>query len=288
MELQVRMIAVENYCKAYRDVQAVTDLSFVVEPGQVLGLVGPNGAGKTTTIRAITGIIPPTSGRLLVAGHDVVSEPMLAKKQLAYIPDDPKLFDLLTVHEHLRFSAEVYDVPEQDREPIFDELLERFNLIEKRDTPASQLSRGMRQKVAISCAYLHDPKAIMFDEPLTGLDPYAIRDLKTSVRERAAAGAAIMISSHLLSLVEDLCTHVLILDHGVRKFFGSLGDLRDEFSAADSFEDIFFLATGSRERHAVSGSPAPESGLCWGQSCTRLYGCSFSLGFVPGCGRYGC
>ena len=244
------MINVENYCKTYAEVQAVNDLSFAVEPGQVLGLVGPNGAGKTTTIRAITGIIPATSGRLSINGHDVAAEPLLAKAQLAYIPDDPKLFDLLTVYEHLQFTAEVYDVPPVERSAIFDSLLEQFNLTEKRDTSAGELSRGMRQKVAISCAYLHSPKAILFDEPLTGLDPYAIRDLKTSIRDRAEAGAAVMISSHLLSMVEDICTHILILDKGVRRFFGSLGELRAEYSTAETLEEVFFQATGTHESEA--------------------------------------
>ncbi len=254
------MIVVENYCKTYRDVEAVKDLSFAIEPGQVLGIVGPNGAGKTTTIRAITGIIPPTSGRLTISNHDVVEEPMLAKAQLAYIPDDPKLFDLLTVHEHLRFSAVVYNVPKSEREAIFESLLEQFNLTEKRDTAASELSRGMRQKVAISCAYLHDPKAILFDEPLTGLDPYAIRDLKASIRDRAKSGAAVMISSHLLSLVEDLCTHILILDKGVKRFHGSLDELRAEYASAETLEEVFFLATGTNEADAVADADTSEPG----------------------------
>lgn len=249
------MISVQGYAKSYGETQAVVDLSFSVEPGQVLGLVGPNGAGKTTTIRALTGIIPPTEGRLSIAGHDIVQDPVAAKAQLAYIPDDPKLFDLLTVQEHLEFTAEVYQVPKSERAAACDRLLEQFVLTEKRDTPANELSRGMRQKVAISCAYLHDPLAILFDEPLTGLDPHAIRNLKHSIHDRAAAGAAVMISSHLLSLVEDLCTHVLILDNGRRRFFGSLDELRAEYSDAASLEDVFFLATGSREEQDAVAEP---------------------------------
>ncbi|MFK7817750.1 MAG: ABC transporter ATP-binding protein, partial [Planctomycetaceae bacterium] len=155
------MIQVKNYCKTYAEVQAVNNLSFTVEPGQVLGLVGPNGAGKTTTIRAITGIIPPTNGTLTIAEHDVVADPTSAKAKLAYIPDDPKLFDLLTVTEHLHFTAEIYDVPKADRPAIFERLLQQFALTEKRDTSAGELSRGMRQKVAICCAYLHNPRAIL-------------------------------------------------------------------------------------------------------------------------------
>ncbi len=245
------MIVVNGYGKTYQDVTAVSGLSFTVEPGQVLGLVGPNGAGKTTTIRAITGIIPPTEGTLTICGHDIVADPINAKQRLAYIPDDPQLFDLLTVYEHLMFSARVYGLSSQELEERGNRLLARFELLDKRDTPASDLSRGMRQKVAISCAYLHEPKAILFDEPLTGLDPQAIRNLKNSIRERATAGASVMISSHLLSLVEDLCTHILILDKGQRRFFGSLQELRSEYSGAESLEEVFFQATGMTEAAVI-------------------------------------
>ncbi len=180
------MIHVQEYHKAYRETIAVDGLSFEVPAGAILGLVGPNGAGKTTTLRALAGIIRPTRGRLWVAGHDVVNDPVAAKRELAYIPDDPKLFDALTIWEHLQFIASAYRVA--DFAPKGEALLRQFELEEKRNTMAQELSRGMRQKVAICCAYLHDPRAILFDEPLTGLDPYAIRTLKASIAERAAGG----------------------------------------------------------------------------------------------------
>src|SRR5665213_3393801 len=206
------MIEVIDYHKTYRETVAVAGLSFAVRAGEVLGLLGPNGAGKTTTMRAITGIIPPTRGTLRVAGHDVCADPVAAKRQLAYVPDDPKLFDTLTVWEHLEFIASAYRVA--DFEPRATAYLDLFELTEKRDTITQELSRGMRQKVAIACAYLHEPRAILFDEPLTGLDPRGIRTLKESIKHRAAEGAAIIVSSHLLSLVEDLCTDLLILQKG--------------------------------------------------------------------------
>ena len=215
------MIRVDDYHKTYQKTIAVAGLSFEVPGGAILGLVGPNGAGKTTTMRALAGIIRPTSGSLSVAGHDVVADPLAVKRQLAYIPDDPKLFDALTVWEHLQFIASAYRLG--DFAATAERLLEKFELVEKRDTVAQELSRGMRQKVAICCAYLHDPKAILFDEPLTGLDPYAIRALKSSIADRAAAGAAVVISSHLLSLVEDLCTHLLILHRGRSLFLRLAG-----------------------------------------------------------------
>lgn len=238
------MIEVHDYHKTYRDTVAVAGLSFRVEPGQILGLVGPNGAGKTTTMRAIAGIIPATRGRLSVAGFDVSVDPVAAKQRFAYIPDDPKLFDALTVDEHLTFIAAAYQVA--DASDKVARLLEQFELLDKRSALAQELSRGMRQKVAICCGYLHDPLAILFDEPLTGLDPRGIRTLKQSIRDRARGGAAIMISSHLLSLVEDLCTHLLILERGHSRYFGPVDQARTVFadlSEEASLEEIFFRVT---------------------------------------------
>jgi ABC-2 type transport system ATP-binding protein len=241
------LIHVEDFHKTYRETVAVDGLSFEVTPGTVLGLVGPNGAGKTTTMRALAGIIRPTRGRLSIAGHDVVHDPIAAKRELAYIPDDPKLFDALTVWEHLEFIASAYRV--DNFVPRGEALLEQFELVEKRGELAQTLSRGMRQKVAICCAYLHDPRAILFDEPLTGLDPYAIRTLKASIADRAEKGAAVVVSSHLLVLVEDLCTHLLILNKGHRLFYGSLDEARARYvglqgdGTVASLEDVFFRAT---------------------------------------------
>jgi ABC-2 type transport system ATP-binding protein len=238
------LIHLEDFHKAYRETVAVDGLSFDVPAGMVLGLVGPNGAGKTTTMRSIAGIIRPTRGRLLVGGHDIVRDPIAAKRTLAYVPDDPKLFDAMTVWEHLEFIASAYRVA--DYRPKAEALIAQFELTEKRDTLAQELSRGMRQKVAICAAYLHDPSAILFDEPLTGLDPVAIRTLKASIHQRALGGAAVIISSHLLSLVEDLCTHLLILIKGRRLFYGSLAEARAHFSDLHSdatLEEIFFRAT---------------------------------------------
>jgi ABC-2 type transport system ATP-binding protein len=237
------LIEVIDYHKTYGDLAAVSGLSFEVRGGTVLGLVGPNGAGKTTTLRALAGIIPPTRGKLIVAGHDIVADPIAAKRQLAYVPDDPKLFDTLTVWEHLQFIASAYRV--DDFEPKAAEFLELFELTEKRDTISQELSRGMRQKVAIACAYLHDPRAILFDEPLTGLDPQGIRTLKKSIVARAAGGAAVIVSSHLLSLVEDLCSDLLILQKGRALFFGPVGQAREQFGSLGhdaSLEEVFFRA----------------------------------------------
>ena len=250
--LSPSVLQVIDYHKMYHDTVAVSGLSFEIRAGEILGLLGPNGAGKTTTMRAICGIIPPTGGRLFVAGHDVLADPVGAKSQLAYVPDDPKLFDTLTVWEHLEFTAAAYRIG--DWKGPGQVLLDRFELTEKRDTVSQDLSRGMRQKVAICCAYLHNPKAILFDEPMTGLDPRGIRTLKETVIERARDGAAILISSHLLALVEDLCTHLLILHHGKSLFFGKMQEARTAFAAVDqdaSLEEVFFRATEKRAETAA-------------------------------------
>jgi ABC-2 type transport system ATP-binding protein len=234
-------IVVEDYHKSYGSFVAVRGLSFRVESGEVLGLVGPNGAGKTTTLRALAGILRPTRGRLLLGGHDLAREPVAAKKATAYIPDEPKLFDQLTVWEHLRFVASAYGL--YDWKQRAGSLLEQFELGPKRHALAGELSRGMRQKVAICCGYLHRPRAVLLDEPLTGLDPRGIRTMKDSIAQQARDGAAFIISSHLLTVVEGLCTSVLIMDHGRALGIGRIADLRRQFldeAREESLEELFF------------------------------------------------
>jgi len=238
------VIEVRGFQKSYDGTVAVAGIDLDLAAGQILGLVGPNGAGKTTTLRAICGIIPPTRGRLLVAGHSIADDPVNAKRRLAYVPDDPRLFDTLTVCEHLEFMASAYNVP--DLAMLGPTLLDQFELTPKRDTLAQELSRGMRQKVAICCAFLHDPLAILLDEPLTGLDPRGIREMKDAIRRRAEAGAGVIISSHLLSIVEDLCTHLFVLHRGRRVFTGPMHEARamlGESAAGLSLEEIFFRLT---------------------------------------------
>lgn len=238
------MICVNNFSKCYDDFTAVQNLNFKVASGEILGLVGPNGAGKTTLMRTLSGIIPPSSGTLSIAGHDIVQNPVQAKQQLGYIPDVPRLFDSLTVWEHLEFVAATYRV--ENFRPAADALLHFFNLDDKRDHVVQSLSRGMRQKVGIACAYLHNPAVLLFDEPLTGLDPEGIHAIRQSIREKAAEGAAIIISSHLLGMIESLCTHLLILHQGQCQCFGSMAEVLqifDEVRDGTSLEEVFFSIT---------------------------------------------
>ncbi len=239
------MIEVVDFRKEYASVVAADGISFTLPAGTIGALIGPNGAGKTTTMRALCGILRPTSGKLTVAGFDVQADPLKVKQRIAYVPDDPPLFETLTVWEHLKFIASAYAVAEF--KPTAEALLKQLNLETKRDAQASELSRGMRQKVAIACAYLHSPQVLFFDEPLTGLDPSAIRLLKRTMVERVEQGATVLVSSHLLALVEDICGHLVILRQGKCLFSGSLAEAREKFGETSSLEEVFFRVTGESE-----------------------------------------
>jgi len=241
------MITVESFTKLYGDLVAVENLSFSVAPGEVLGLVGPNGAGKTTTLRAIAGIIAPTRGRVAIAGHDLATQPVEAKRQLAFIPDEPQLFEYLTVEEHLRFVARLYGVG--DASGRIRPLLEELQLVEKQRALPTELSRGMRQKLAIACGLLHDPSALVLDEPLTGLDPGGMRRMRETIAARARAGASVILSSHLLHLVEELCTKLLVIHHGRTIAYGAFDQIVAERPqlAGRGLEDVFLALTSDGE-----------------------------------------
>ncbi|MGI8784457.1 MAG: ABC transporter ATP-binding protein [Acidobacteriota bacterium] len=230
--------------KYYGDFAAVRDLSFHVGFGEVLGLVGPNGAGKTTTLRCLTGIHAPTRGSVTVCGHDIVTDAIEAKRNLAFMPDEPRLFEYLTVAEHLRLIARIYGVADADTRAR--QLLAELELADKEDAVPMELSRGMRQKLVIACGLLHDPKVLLFDEPLTGLDPLGIRRMKQTIVDRARNGASVIVSSHLLTLVEEICTKILIIHRGRRLAFGSLQEIAagiPELSGDLDLEAIFLKVT---------------------------------------------
>jgi len=237
---------VERFGKRYEDTVAVQDLSFHVEAGEILGLVGPNGAGKTTTLRSIAGVLPVQTGSVRIAGHDISREEARAKRRLAWIPDDPQPFETLTVMEHLEFTAAMYRV--KNWRPRAQELLQRFELTAKRDALGGELSRGMRQKLAFAQAWLYAPALVLMDEPLSGLDPRGIRAARDAIQELAAAGSAVVLSSHLLELIQALGHRLLIIDHGRTVFLGTLEEARRELNAAEgsSLEEIFFAATEER------------------------------------------
>lgn len=246
------MIEVSGLTKCYGEFTAVKELSFNVRPGEVLGLLGPNGAGKTTTLRCLTGVIPPTRGSIRLAGGDLLKDPVATKRKLAFFPDEPRLFDHLSVWQHLVFTARLYQVSNYEQRGRA--LLEEFSIADKVDAMPGELSRGMKQKLTLACGLLHDPQVVFFDEPLTGLDPAGIRGMKDSMRRLAREGAALILSSHLLSLLEEVCTHVLILKNGRKIVDGSLEEVHRRFAehADASLEDIFFKVTA-----AITPPPLP-------------------------------
>ncbi len=235
------MIDVCGLKKVYDDHLAVNGLSFSLAPGQVCGLVGPNGAGKTTTLRSLAGLLRPTAGQLTVAGCDPQRDEIELKRRVAYVPDDPPLFDDLSVQAHLELIGRLYRV-ENYRKKAAD-LLAQFDLLPKAHAGTTTLSRGMRQKLAVCCVYLFDPQVLLLDEPLTGLDPPGIRTLLDSVRVLAQSGKTIIISSHLLAMIEDVCTHLLVMKDGQAQYFGAADDLRRRYPEATTLEEAFFAAT---------------------------------------------
>jgi ABC-2 type transport system ATP-binding protein len=241
------MIEATQLTKRYGDFTAVRDLSFRVHPGEVMGLVGPNGAGKTTTLRCITGVIPATLGSAKLCGIDVAVDPIGAKGRMAFIPDEPRLFEYLTVAQHLNFVARLYGVSDYAQRAV--PILTDLEMLDKQELLPAELSRGMKQKLAIACGLLHQPKIVIFDEPMTGLDPGGMRRMKDVMRRLAREGAAIILSSHLLDLVKEVCTHLLILKDGEKVADGSVEEVRARFSDGEesSLEDAFFRATGDTE-----------------------------------------
>ena len=223
----------------------MTELSFSVAGGEVVGLIGPNGAGKTTTLKCMVGIQAPTAGSVRIGGHDIVADAVEAKRRLAFMPDEPQLFEYLTVREHLNLIARLYRVG--DYAARVPSLLGELELTGKEGALPGELSRGMKQKLVIACGLLHDPPVLLFDEPLTGLDPLGIRRMKETIVARARAGAAVVVSSHLLHLVEEICTRILILHKGRKIADGTLEELAaraDLAQAGSDLEEIFLHATG--------------------------------------------
>jgi ABC-2 type transport system ATP-binding protein len=238
------VIQIHNLTKLYGGFTAVSNLSFDVQRGEVVGLIGPNGAGKTTTLRCVVGIQAPSAGTIEIDGRDIVSDGIEAKRRLAFIPDEPQLFEYLTVVEHLRLVARLYGV--RDAEAKGRDLLQVMELTGKERAVPGELSRGMRQKLALACGLLHDPVALLFDEPLTGLDPLGIRHIKQMIVARAQAGAAVVVSSHLLHLVEEICTRIVIIARGAKVADGTLEELASHPGLAGAgLEEIFLRATAA-------------------------------------------
>jgi ABC-type multidrug transport system ATPase subunit len=235
------MLVVNNLIKQYGKQNAVDDISFELQGGEVVGLLGPNGAGKSTTIKCIVGLLRKTSGEITIGGFDHLS--VEAKRFFSYIPETPYVYDLLTVQEHLQFIAQAYGVKEWKNKA--NELLEMFELDDKRDKLGRDLSKGMRQKVSICCALLPDPQLLFFDEPMIGLDPKAIKNTKKIFKELKEAGKTILVSTHMIDSVESIADRIMILKDGKILGNDTIANLKQQFvqDEGTTLEDLFLELT---------------------------------------------
>jgi ABC-2 type transport system ATP-binding protein len=238
------MLVIEGFTKYYRKTLAVDGMDFAVGDGEILGLLGPNGAGKTTILRSIAGIVQATSGRILIDGHDLATDENKAKRSMSFVPEVPNLYDMLTVYEHLRFIAMAYDTLDKFEERATS-LLERFDLTEKRDDLVLTLSKGMKQKLAVAGAFIHDAQVLLFDEPLIGIDPKGARVLKDMMLAAKESGCSVLFSTHMLDTAERLCDRILIMDRGKKVTEGTLKELHERVHMSEdaSLEDLFLKLT---------------------------------------------
>jgi ABC-2 type transport system ATP-binding protein len=243
-------LRVTDLTRRYGDFTAVDHLSLEVRPGEILGFLGPNGAGKTTTLRVCAGLLGPDHGQVWIAGVPLRVDARGAKARLGFVPDRPFLYERLSAREFLEFVAALYDVPPDLATARAAELLDRLELLEVADELIETYSHGMRQKVSIAAALLHDPPLVMLDEPLSGLDPHGARTLKDLLRARAGRDLGVLVSTHLLEVAERLCDRVVILHHGKKLAEGSLAELSGE-RAGRTLEDVFLELTRDEEGEAA-------------------------------------
>jgi len=229
------MLRIDNLTKKYGDKTAVDNLTLHIAPGEIYGFIGHNGAGKTTTLRSIAGILDFDAGEITVNGISVKQRPTESKREIAYIPDNPDLYDFMSGIKYLNFIADIFGVPVKQREERIEKYAELFGLTQDLAQPISAYSHGMKQKLAIISAWLHDPRLIIMDEPFVGLDPKAAHILKGMMREMCDNGGAIFFSTHVLDVAEKLCDKVAIIRGGKLIRSGTMEEVKGD----DSLEDVF-------------------------------------------------
>ena len=229
------MLQIEHLTKAYGYKKAVDDLSLHIRPGEIYGFIGHNGAGKTTTLKSAVGILRFDSGEIRINGRSIKDEPVACKRVLAYIPDNPDLYDFMTGIKYLNFVADIFGVPSEERRAKIDDYAARFELTDDLAQPIAAYSHGMKQKLAVIAAWLHSPKLIIMDEPFVGLDPKAAHLLKIMMRELCEEGGAIFFSTHVLEVAEKLCDKVAIIKGGRLIRSGTMEEVKGD----DSLEDVF-------------------------------------------------
>src|SRR5215471_3758674 len=245
------MIDVDDLWRGYGDRFALRGLTLHVASGEILGFLGPNGAGKSTTVKVLTGMIKPDRGRATVAGFDVSRDPLEVKRRIGYVPESAALYESLSAREYLDLVASLHHLPLASTRPRIEELLTRFGLSEAIDQRLSEYSKGMKQKVLIVSALLHRPEVLFLDEPLTGLDASAALVVKELIRGLAAQGRTIFFCSHVLEVVERVCTRIVIINQGKIIAEGSSRDIAASAGAA-TLEDAFVALTGTRDAAQVT------------------------------------
>lgn len=247
------MIVIEHLTKRYGAMTAVDDLSLSVPAGELFCFLGPNGAGKTTTIKVLTGLLHPTAGRALIAGHDVRREPIAAKALIGYIPDMPYVYDRLTAAEFFEFTGDLYGLAPETIRARRGDLFDLFGLADQAGALVRELSHGYRQRLLYAAAFLHEPRVLFIDEPLIGLDPYTIRLIKDLLIRKARAGMTIFLTTHILALAEDVADRIGIIHGGRLVTLGTLPELLARHAAED-LEQLFLTLTATAERPAVNAA----------------------------------
>lgn len=234
------MLKIENLTKQYDEKKAVDDLSLHFCPGEIYGFIGHNGAGKTTTLKACAGILQFDAGEIMIDGISIKNEPLACKKEMAYIPDNPDIYEFMSGIQFLNFVADIFAVSAKDRKERIHKYADAFELTAELGQPISAYSHGMKQKLAIISAWIHEPKLIMMDEPFVGLDPKASHLLKEMMRETCNRGNAIFFSTHVLEVAEKLCDKVAIIKHGRLVKSGTMEEVKGD----DSLEEVFLELEG--------------------------------------------
>jgi len=247
------MIVCRGLTKTFGTLRAVDTLNLTVQAGELFGFLGPNGAGKTTTIKMMTGLLRPSAGTAIIGGYDIQAEPLKAKSILGYIPDNPFLYEKLTGREFLNFMADLYSVTTHNRNRKIDDLLRLFELEDKGNELIQGYSRGMRQKIALAGALIHQPKVIFLDEPTVGLDPKSARLMKDILRKLCNEGTTVFVSTHILEIAERMCDRFAIINQGKIVAVGTMAELRAQAaSETKSLEDIFLdLTSGDEYRDLI-------------------------------------
>lgn len=244
------MIEILNVSKTYGSFKAVNDLSINVPPGSIFAFLGMNGAGKTTTIKMMTGILAPTSGTIRLGGFNMQREALEAKKLLGYVPDRPHVYPKLTGREFLYFICDLYRVTPSDADRRIDQVLEEYSLTAWQDALIESYSHGMKQRIAMCAALVHDPQILIVDEPMVGLDPHGARDLKNAFKRYARSGMTVFLSTHSLNVAEELADNIAIIHKGTLLTTGTLNQIRDTTGAvADDLEEIFLELTTLQAEH---------------------------------------